>query len=277
MKRKKKNGGALAFIYFRCVFPVLSVIATVSVMFVECYKYLFIQNSTGRYSVMSLWQLIDSTWTTSRASLFGKEEIAADSLVFSETTFWLVIVFVLLFAFGAAAAVYSSVAMIKYLYDGHGRSRFTRIFVTLVPNRILLSIYQLPMIVIFALPSLWVLFSKRIFDYYVELSFEPFDMFWVAVGIFVLNALVVGVGSYFEKREGLDVFALSTSRGPVIKGSATADEPEEIEENVENVENDEINESEDAYERMLRAEKADQRDRILRLLNKDENTNGDNE
>lgn len=267
MKRKKKNGGAIAFIYLRCALPVLSVIATVSVMFVECYKYLFIQNSEGRYSVMSLWQLIDSTWTTSRASLFGKEDIAADSLMFSETTFWLVIAFVLLFAFGAAAAVYSSVAMIKYLYDGHDHSHFTRMFVTLVPNRILLCIYQLPMIVIFALPSLWVFFSKRIFDYYVELYFEPFDMFWVAVGIFVLNALVVGVSSYFEKREGLDVFAVGTRREPVIKKFVTADEYEE---------NEEINESEDAYERMLRAEKADQRERILRLLNKDENTDGDN-
>ena len=122
MKRKKKNGVALAVIYFRCIFPVLSVIATVVIMFVECYKYLFMQNSKGVYSVMSLWKLIDSTWSTSRSSLFGTEEIAADSLVFSQTTFWLIIIFAALFVFGAAAAVYSSVAMIKYLYDGHNRS-----------------------------------------------------------------------------------------------------------------------------------------------------------
>lgn len=275
MKRKKKNGGALAFIYFRCIFPVLSVIATVCIMFVECYKYLFMQNSKGVYSVMSLWRLIDSTWETSRNSLFGKEEIAADSLVFSETTFWLVIVFVALFVFGAAAAIYSSVAMIKYLYDGHDRSRFTRLFVTLVPNRIILSIYQLPMIVIFALPSLWVFFSKRFFDYYVELYFEPFDMFWVAVGIFVLGAIVVGVSSYFEKRDGLDVFAANASREPMIKEKKNAEGLEEIE-NAEESEK-EITESEDAYERMLEAQKAEQRERILRLLNaqKDENDEND--
>jgi len=271
MKRKKKNAGALAFIYFRCIFPVLSVIATVCIMFVECYSFLFIQNSEGRRSVMSLWQLTDSTWETSRNSLFGKEEIAADSLVFSETTFWLVIAFAVLFVFGAAAAVYSSVAMIKYLYDGHDRSRFTRLFVTLVPNRIVLCLYQLPMIAIFALPSLWVLFSKRIFDYYVELSFDPFDMFWAAVGIFVLGAIVVGVSAYFERREGLDVFAVRASREPLIKGTEPTDEPEEKEEETE---------SEDTYERMFEAQKAEQRERILRLLNtqneqKDEN--GENE
>ena len=275
MKRKKKNGGALAFIYFRCVFPVLLVIATVCIMLVECYKFKFMQNSTGKWSVMSLWRLIDSTWETSRNSLFGKEEIAADSLVFSETTFWLVIVFVALFVFGAVAAIYSSVAMIKYLYDGHDRSRFTRIFVTLVPNRIVLCLYQLPMIVIFALPSLWVFFSKRFFDYYVELYFDPFDMFWAAVGIFVLGAIVVGVSSYFEKRDGLDVFAVNASREPMMKGKNNAYEPEENEDIQENEE--EIRESENAYERMLEAQKAEQRERILRLLNaqKDENDEND--
>lgn len=268
MKRKKKNRGALAFIYFRCIFPVLSVIATVCIMFVESYKYLFMQNSKGVYSVMSLWKLVESTWNTSRSSLFGTEEIAADSLVFSQTTFWLLIAFVVLFAFGAAAAVYSSIAMIKYLYDGHNRSYFTRLFVTLVPNRVVLCLYQLPMIFIFSLPSLWIFFSKRFFDYYVELYFEPFDMFWVAVGIFVLGAAVVGVSAYFEKNEGLDVFALKASREPEIKRTEATDELEEKEE---------ITEPEDAYERMLQAEKEEQRDRILRLLMKDKNTDGDNE
>ncbi len=267
MKRKKKNAGALALIYFRCIFPVLSVIATVCIMFVECYEFKFMQNSKVEWSVMSLWQLTDSTWETSRNSLFGKEEIAADSLVFSETTFWLVIAFAALFIFGAAVAVYSSIAMIKYLYDGHGRSYFTRLFVTLVPNRIVLCLYQLPMIVIFALPSLWIFLSKRIFDYYVELYFEPFDMFWVAVGIFVLGAIVVGVSAYFERREGLDIFAVRTSREPKIKTIEPTDESEEKEEP----------ESEDIYERMLDAQKAEQRERILRLLTKDKNTDGDNE
>ncbi len=266
MKRKKKNGVALAVIYFRCIFPVLSVIATVVIMFVECYKYLFMQNSKGVYSVMSLWKLIDSTWSTSRSSLFGTEEIAADSLVFSQTTFWLIIIFAALFVFGAAAAVYSSVAMIKYLYDGHNRSYFTRLFVTLVPNRVVLCLYQLPMIFIFSLPSLWIFFSKRFFDYYVELYFEPFDMFWVAVGIFVLGAAVTGVSAYFEKSEGIDVFALKASREIEIKRAETTEEPEDQEE---------ITESEDAYERMLQTEKDEQRERILRLLNK--NTDGDNE
>lgn len=269
MKRKKKNSGARAFIYFRCIFPVLSVIATVCIMFVECYKYLFILNSAGRWSVMSLWQLIDATWETSRNSLFGKAEIAADSLVFSETTFWLVIAFVALFVFGAAAAVYSSVAMIKYLYDGDTRSRFTRLFVTLVPNRIVLCLYQLPMIVIFALPSLWVLLSKRIFDYYVELYFDPFDMFWVAVGIFVLGALVVGVSSYFEKREGLDVFHVKASREPVIKGKKNTDEPE--------LNDEEIVEHLNTYERMVEAQKEEQRERILRLLNLQNDKTDENE
>lgn len=244
-----KNSTRRGFIYFRYLFPLAAAVIMIILMLIPCYRY--ITADTGINEAVSLWELIGNSWNTVREYLFGSGEKADVTLDFARTLLAVIITLALLFIVGFASAVYAAVSAFRYFHDGCRESRTRTLFITLVPNRIVLCVYHALMLPIFLLPVLMPLLYKGILAYHVELNVAPFDMIWVAVALYVAVVCVIAVSANFEMLEQKNIF---------VKRRAFTDDAEE-DDAVESV-------SDDPYDEMSREEKEEQTERIMRLLGK---------
>lgn len=249
MKKKQRING---FVYFRCIFPILTAVVSLILALVPCYRYK--TADTGLNQPISLRDVTVSGWETVRKYLFGGGETEKVVSDFSWVLLLIIIAFTVLFVVGVAFAVYFCIHAMTYFSLPDRDSQAHILFVTLVPNRIVECIYRLAILPIFALPVLMPVLYDRFLYYYVEMYCDPFDMLWVALGMYGATVAVIFVSAYFEKKSGVDVFAKREAPLTVI---------EEIEVKTTS------RKEENAYEQMNDAAKKEQMERILRMLNKD--------
>lgn len=248
-----KKSTRTAFIYFRYIFPIIAMTAMVCVMFVPAYR--FVTADTGVNKAISLWTLLGNSWDQVRDYLFGggtQEAVVAD---FSWTVLAVIILFALLFIVGAVSAVYAAVSAFRYFADGCRESRARALFITLVPNRIVLCVYHALTLPVFLFPIILPSFYDGILNYHVELSYASFDMAIIASLLYAASVVIIAVSSGYEKAAERNLFI---RRKPF--------EDQEYDEEEEQYE--EQKKSHDPYEEMAEKARQEQAERIIRLLNR---------
>ena len=224
----------------------------IALVFVPCYR--FKTADTGLNKSISLITVMSNGWDKVRDYLFGGGETEKVVSDFSWALLLIIIAFVALFAVGLIFAVYSCARLISYFSNGDRDSQPNVLFITVVPNRIVLCLYHALVLPLFALPLLMPVLYDKFLYYHVELFYDPFDMLWIALGLYALTVAVIAVSAYLEKKAGMDIFA--KREAPVMK-------------NGESQERTVQSDAEDVYTQMNDAAKKEQMERILRLLNKD--------
>lgn len=246
MKKNTRKG----FIYFRYILPILTPVIMLLLMHVPCYR--FVTADAGLHQKISAWGLISNSWDTVRDYLFGNGEQVQVTADFAGTVFGLIILLTLLFCIGAGMAVYTAVAAFGYFKNGCKESRSRILFITLVPNRVILCVYYSLILPFIFFPRMLPALYNSILNYYIELICEPFDIIIVSAILFVATVAVIFVSARFEKLAQMNLFFKHKKQ------------TEEDEETVEEEDTDET----DAYTAMDRRAREEQNERILRLLNK---------
>ena len=246
MKKSTQKG----FIYFRYLFPIFASVIMLILMFVPCYR--FVTPDTGIKQAISAKELLSNSWDTVRNYLFGGQEQIQVTADFAGTLFGVIIVLLLLFAVGFASAVYAAVVAFRFFAEGGTESKRRILFITIFPNRALLSVcYALTLPLMF-LPKIMPLLYQSILNYHVELICQPFDMVWIDVVLAVAVVAVIFVSAKYETLREMNVF---------VKYRDEEQEEEYEEQYV-------AEESEDVFSEMDRKAREEQNERILRLLNK---------
>ena len=258
MKKNTRKG----FIYFRYILPIFTAILTLVLMSVPCYR--FVTADTGLNKAISCLELMSNSWDTVRDYLFGNGEQVQVTADFAGTVFGLIILSVLLFAIGLASAVYAAVTAFGFFKSGCKESRARILFVTLVPNRVVLVLYYALMLPLLFFPRIMPALYDGILRYHVELICQSFDILIVDGIIFALTVAVIFISARYESLCEMNVFIRYKSQ--------------ESDEEDDTVSDGELDDSEDAYAAMDRKTREEQNERILRLLNRaGQEQNGDSE
>jgi len=231
-------------------------------MFIPCYQFLTVDGMT---KAVSLSTLMNNFWDMARERLFGADTQQQEQIVeFAKYMLALIPSFIALFAIGVAASVYSAVSAFAY-FGGSKTTRARALFITLVPNRVMLCIYQALLLPIFFFPMLLPPIYDGVLLIPVQLVCTPFDMMFVALVLYALTVAVSVLTARYETIEEMNVFY----KPRPLKTMSDA------EQEVENIEDDE---ELDEYEKMNKRAREEQTERILRLLSKtDDNDNKDEE
>ncbi len=256
MKKTARKG----FIYFRYALPLF--LAAVLVVFMLLPTYRFITADTGVGEAVSLKELLSNSFATSREYIFKSGEKAVPTMDFSVTLLVCVCLMWLLFFIGVISAIFA-VYEIFMLCRGIRASKSRLLFVTLSANRGLLCVWHALMLPIFLLPRLMPLLYGKILAYRVELVCAPFDMLWVALVLYALVVAVIFVSKKYERLEELDIYRLPEKNIEITENNAE----QEIQED----------EPEDEYEAMMKRAREEQAESIFRLLNKTDDTDGEEE
>ena len=252
-----KGTARKGFIYFRYLFPIFVAVIMLILTFVPCYRY--VTADTGLNEAISAKELLSNSWDTVREYLFGGKEQVQVTADFAGTLFGIIIIFCLLFAVGFASAVYCAVVAFRFFADGGRESKQRILFITLFPNRIVLSVcYALTLPLLF-LPKIMPLLYDGILKYHVELICEPFDMVWIDIALVAAVVAVILISARYETLCEMNVFVRYRED----------EEEEEYEEQYA------VPEDEDAFTEMDRRTREEQNERILRLLNKSEEDDTD--
>ncbi len=245
---KNTNKG---FIYFRYIFPIVMALLSVILMFIPCYSY--ITADTGVNDAISLWELMGNSWQTVREYLFGSGTKYDVTIDFARILMALLIVFVVLFVLGVAFSAYCAITAFRYFANDCKESKERILFITLVPNRIVLCIYTALTLPIFFMPMLMPLLYKNYLYYQVQLSVTPFDMVYIALALYIACVIIVAISTQKESMSQMNIFA--KRQAPISKLQNEHEETEKAEQ-----------ETDDPYEIMSRKEKQEQNERILRML-----------
>ena len=246
MKKNVRKG----FVYFRYIMPLIMIISFIVLMFIPCYR--FITADTGVNQAISLWELLGNSWKTVREYIFGNGEKVDVTLDFARTLLVTIIALWGLFALGAVSVIYSTVTAVRFFTNRNENNSKSRIlFVTLTVNRLVLCIYHALMIPIFMLPKLMPYLYGKILNYYVELYTYPFDMLWIAIGIFVITISIIAIDKKNEVLTEMNIYLISRD--------IFDDEDDHVKEN---------GLPKDIYESMSEMAKTEQAERIRRLLNR---------
>ena len=249
-----KNNTAKAFIYFRYIFPLAMVAVMAVLMLIPSYSY--VAADEGARQAVSLWELLGNSWKIVREYLFGSGAKYDITIEFACVLISIIIAFSLLFLLGVAFLVYCMIVALRYFANDCRESKEHILFITLVPNRILLCLYSALTLPIFFIPMIMPLLYKNFLYYQVKLSHSSFDMVYIALALYAVFVLIVAIGSKIEARAHKNVFTRICATLP----------DEKLEEEYEESEESDEEDTDDPYEIMLRKEKQEQTDRILKLL-----------
>jgi hypothetical protein len=254
MKKSTRKG----LIYSRYILPVVAVIIMLILMSVPAYR--FITAQTGINQPVSLFDLLGNSWSTVRHHLFsGDAERSEATVYFSKYVMTMIIALTSLFVLGVISVIYTSVTAFMYIASKGRQTRARALFITLVPNRVLLCIYHALLLPIFLFPMMMPSVFGGILNQQIAIQYTPFNLLYAALVLYAFTVFAIFFTARYERIDGMDVFFKRKS----FTKDIDEDEPEQ----------ESLDEALDAYERMDRLAKEEQAQRILRLLNKDKDEN----
>ncbi len=199
----KKTTGK-GFIYFRYIFPIAAVAMIIILTFIPCYR--FITADTGVNDAISHSTLMENSWEQVREYLFGGGQKEIPTRDFSAAVLTAIITLSLLFAVGTASTLYAAISAFRFFAGGCRDSKSRALFITLVPNRAVLCIYHALMLPMLCFAMLMPYFYDSFLNYYVQLSYAPFDMLYIAIAIYAITVVIIAVSARYERLEGMDLF-----------------------------------------------------------------------
>ena len=267
MKSSTRKG----LIHFRYIAPFIVIIVMVILMNIPCYTFYYevIENEALKEVPGPEWSLADfagNAWNTSRYNLFVEEDPSAQLITTSKYNFGIILTAAVLFCIGVVSAVYSAVIAGMYFW-GDKKSAARAMFITLIPNRVVLCIYYAMLLPIFFIPAIEPLLFNAVYDQQTRLVCAPFDMSFVALGVYALLVALIFFTAKLETVEDMNVYkGKGSSRGIKRRQETLSEDDCEDEE-----------EELDEYEQMNRKAKEEQAARILALLNKSKQTQKEDE
>lgn len=248
MKKQTKQ----KLIYLRYVLPVVLISLAFVAAFIPSYR--FIAEGELR-DTMSLATLVSNAWEESREILFAKTGQTNGQLLFARTMLTVIIISAILYIAALAAAVWSMAVALKLFIsdDEEGAERARTLFITLFPNRIVLTAAEGLALAFAAIPYVLPLIYKNTLALNVKLTLSAPDAFIILAISLVAISVLSAFTAPLERRFDADVFK---------KRKAFASESEKTEE-VEYESQFSIENEDDPEYRKMREEQAE---RIRRLL-----------
>lgn len=238
MKKQTKK----KLIYVRYILPPVLIALMLAAMLIPSYRYV----TDGEVNdAISAFSLIANSYDQSRAVLFGTEEQTAANLLFSRILLAVIIISAVLFVLAFAVSLYCAVMAVRYFTsdDEERTERSRTLFITLLPNRIAVSVLEALVLPLALFPYLMTPLYKTIYGMSVTLILTAPDALILGgvalLAIFTLSIICAPAEREFQadifKKTKLKVGAeKSEDEGgyiPVFNSESTASESEKKEHN----------------------------------------------
>lgn len=209
--KKKKNqiNKKHMWIYIRYLLPIIFIFLTVISLFIPCFLYTTIDGVDD--DVYSLMGVLSEYWDpVCNYAFFSVGDLNAATLKFSQTFIVSLIVFSILFTVAAASTVYLAVNAFKYFKNKENKSNSRILFLTLVPNRIVAFLWQLPCVPLLLFPRYVIYMFKTILgeSATLTLTFPEPIIIWAV--LYIISIIVSIVTASTESAQGMNPFAKKT-------------------------------------------------------------------
>lgn len=216
-KAKRKADKKRIFVYIRYLFPVFSLFVTVISMFIPCYLYTTSAGVSDK--VYSLSGLVGAYWKPVCDTLFRSTgEIEPATLQFSKNFMIVFVIGVVLFTVAAISTVYVTVNAFKYFNDPKDKSNSRMLFLTLTPNRIVVSVLQLLSLPLLFFPRYMVILFKNILHEPLTITLTFAEPIIIGVALYVICIILYFVSVSVERDVDMDPFKKHITRIEIIDG-----------------------------------------------------------
>ena len=202
MKKETKQ----KFIYTRYILPPLLIFALFPLSFIPSYRYVV---SGDVRKPISLATLITNSWSESRATLFGDAARQTNGvLLFSRIMLILIITFAVLYIIAFTISLWSSAVALKLFIsdDRAGAENMRTLFITFLPNRIILIISECLAIPICIFPYIVPVVYYSTLLTKVRVSLCAPDTLIFSIIFFTTLSIFSAYTAKFERRFDVDIF-----------------------------------------------------------------------
>jgi hypothetical protein len=205
-KKKDQINKKHLWIYIRYLLPIIFILLTVVSLFIPCFLYTTVEGVDD--DVYSLMGVLSEYWDpVCNYAFFSVGDLNAATLKFSQTFIVSLIVFSVLFTVAAVSTVYVAVNVFRYFKNNEEKGNSRILFLTLVPNRIVAFLWQLPCVPFLLFPRYVIYMFKTILGESATLTItfpEPI-IIW---GILYIISIVISIATAsMESAQGMNPFA----------------------------------------------------------------------
>ena len=205
-KKKTQINKKHLWIYIRYILPMVFILLTVISLFIPCFLYTTVEGVDD--DVYSLMGVLNEYWDpVCNYAFFSVGDLNEATLKFSQTFIVSLVVFSVLFVVSAASTVYVAINAFRYFKNSEDKSNSRMLFLTLVPNRIVAFLWQLPCVPLLLFPRYVIYMFKTILGESATLTLifpEPI-IIW---GILYIVSIVFSISTAsMESAQGMNPFA----------------------------------------------------------------------
>ena len=216
-------------IYARYILPPVLILLILLLTFIPSYRY--VAGGEAREPI-SLSTLISNSWEESRETLFVKSQndVKPQELVFSKTMLGIILGSGALYLIALAVAAWSAFVALKLFMsdDEDSAERSRTLFITFIPNRIVLTALEALALPMLAVPYIMPLVYAYTLGTRVGFTLAAPDGFIVLSAALVALCVLSALTAPYERRFDADVFKKREPFGLAKAEDAKEDEIEEL-------------------------------------------------
>ena len=200
-----KENSQKKFICVRYILPLAVLVVAAVVAFIPSYRFV-VDGSLG--DAVSAFDLMRNSFDTSRNMLFGSEEASELAVMSSKIFLTMLAVGCVGMLISLAVAIYSVVMTMRYFF-GDNESAIEReraLFITLLPNRIVLCACELLVFLLFAFPYALPFVYRGVFGQKVTMALVSVDPFMILIAGFLAVIIISCTTAPMERKLDVDVF-----------------------------------------------------------------------
>lgn len=201
-----KKRTRIKLIYIRYILPPVMLVLTLLSMLIPSYRYAI----DGKLDEpLSPFKILSNGFDTARRVVFATTEQDAAELLFSQTVMAVIIVFWALFLVAFAVSVYSAAVVLYYIKsdDEAAREKSRTLFITLIPNRIVLCVLQMLSVPLAIFPYLLPYLYKSIWGQRIGMALVIVPDALITVSMMLVTTVTLCIlSSFCEKNLDVDVF-----------------------------------------------------------------------
>ena len=201
MKKQTKQ----KLIYARYILPPVLLILLVLIAFIPTYRYV---DSGEAREPISLAALLVNSFEQGRTILFATPNATVGQIAFAKVLLTVAIVALVLYAAALAVAIWSTLTALKlFMSDDEEDAERTRtLFITFVPNRIVLTVLEALAVPLALFPYLMPLIYSYTLAYSVKVNLCAPDALIACVVFIVGISILSTITAPYERRFDADVF-----------------------------------------------------------------------
>ena len=202
MKKQKKQNSWV--IHLRHIFPAAADILLLIFTFIPSFRFIIASKLQPKQSVFAL---ISNSWKGSREYLFSASaQTTLEGEAMYRAIFIALIALILLFALGVAINVFSMIVSYKDMISPEQNKNLKNVYLSFIPNRIILSVFRLLVIPIYFLPDIVARYYRTRLFQAVDVKYTLLHPAIIAAILFVITVVITVISKKYEKINGCDVF-----------------------------------------------------------------------